>query len=1164
MILAPEKPIPIELTDYGFHEILNDKIRYSKVFPTVNGKYISFMECPKFYTSYLSLYLYGEGFDDLLINTESEVICNLIKKLNKGYYPIYSYEDIVKKINRWAKSNKSDNRTMKMHAYCAIGFLQQYEYPNRTKTHKKMPILIYDTDGKLVSNENSVFLRDRNSNITNPPSFAQIRFMHPDMRSSFEEITKLSGRNLAIKLNSYGVKEYNTARIIEKMNSVIKRRLDQGKLVKAVQFCESEIKWIWNNKQILESSGEKVRIYFITRNGAVKISDELYIGKEYGSQVCDNLFEGLFEDKFVDDIRKYINAKDISITEILSFLETLGLDRFPKKKTKKIHPDISYKYKVLENLHFPFTLEGDVFKDLNDLSKRIFSFTAEVTIIDELDDILKNCETQYIVEWIKVDPILSQILYTKKEISNSKIEIKWDMKQIFRTLPLDKVYAYVYWQFETTPWIKIGEQRFNMVDCILSKIDSLLEPVLVEPDVDFYIKDIEGSKSRTKAEYEYILSKLGIETDFADLPAKKIYSVLNLLPERRDSENITKRFYLSLAKSDRIITDEELSCQAYIEYMENGQVLCNTGYQKIKESWYLDGKNICDKIANTYNLIEIPKRQNSSRIKRLLGVEKLILKGEVIGNPEMHPENHMFQRDFNSYKPMAFCYRLDNATKDETRRFSQLGIILCTGLRANYTGKEIELDDYDFILRDTKTFYLKIPDTIKSLDEMKRNVSFCAAIANVICSFIDVSESFASFRELYGASDYSRKELLHQIFEDDTILNRAKDELNYSDDTKEEFVRIISERSGKSYLEVAKYAADIDFDNLTAISNAKPIIRCFRYFEIEIEEYNASQPSTPIDLYHYYLSVFSNLMPKYEHIYKLHHYHRLKGKGIDEKKKLVELFLNYEFVNPRIRNDVNYNCEEELIKQLGVKKNLEDIDLVTLYNSNCSGWKSNLKSTYYIDEFLSIPANMSLMYYAEFDELNKAYEILLASKGNDEEGIEGNNDIVIEPAIIRPNTTPLHQDVSKNGKSGKRRTGFTPPKNHERIGFKGEKYVYEMLNKHYLTTKWVSENAKVAEVNPEGQAGLGYDIEYIGEEGERRYVEVKASNANDLVFYLSDNEYDFAIKHTSEYAIYFVSEVFSKNPKILILDNVFIGNEFNLSNYAIDTKREYKISANIT
>ena len=127
-----------------------------------------------------------------------------------------------------------------------------------------------------------------------------------------------------------------------------------------------------------------------------------------------------------------------------------------------------------------------------------------------------------------------------------------------------------------------------------------------------------------------------------------------------------------------------------------------------------------------------------------------------------------------------------------------------------------------------------------------------------------------------------------------------------------------------------------------------------------------------------------------------------------------------------------------------------------------------------------------------------------------------------------------------------------------------EKYVYEMLKKQYPSIKWASENAKVAEINPEGRAGLGYDIEYIDENGNRRFVEVKASKTSDIVFYMSDNEFDFAIKHITEYIIYFVTEVFSKKPKILLLDNVFKGNDFNSDNYALDTTKEYKVMATFT
>lgn len=1164
LVLAPQRQVTKELSDYRFDEMLLEEIRHSKVFPTVNDQYIEFERKPKFYTSQLSLFLEGEGFDDLLINTENKVICSLIKRLNNGYYPIYDFDELVKKINKWSKSHVADMNSMEKHVYCAIGLLD--DYFREMKTQKKMPLLIFDTEGNLVSNEKSIFLRDRNANISTPPNFAQIKFMHPDMRSLFEQITKvggrkLDGRGLSIKLGTFGVKEYNTPRIIEKMNTVIKKNLDNGKVSRAVGFCELEMKWMWNNRQLLESAGEKIKIYFLTRNGEVKLSDHLYIGKEYGNQVCENLFKGLYVNKFVADIRKHIDTKESTNQEIINFLQTLGLDIYPKQRTKTVRVDKDYKRKLFGLLYFPYNLEGTVFKNLDDMVRRVNNIIAEVTVIEELEDILRNCHTQHIIEWIKADSSLMQILYTKNEIRDSKIKVIWDLKQYHRNLPVDKIYAYIYWVFECIPWIEVGDKRYKVSECIMSKIGRVLQPLLIEPELDVYITNIEGSKSRIRSYYQYMLGNLGIVNDFSELPIKKIYEVLSILPERNDCEAIAKRFYAALIKSDRIIIDEELDCDSYNSFMKSGKVLCNTGYQSIQDSWYLDGKSICDKIANTYNLIEISKRQNSGKIKRLLGVKKLLLKGEVVGKPEIHSENTIFQQDFKIYKTMAFCYRIDNATKDEAKRFADLEIILCIDLSAKYTEKVIELDDYDFILKDTKTFYLKVPKALRTLDEMKQNVSFAAAIANVLCSFIDVTESFAAFRELFGVNNQSRRELIHQVFEDDEILDRAKHELNYSEDTRDEFIRIVSKCTGYEIKEIEEVAKDIDFNNISAIYNTKPIISCFKKMGLDVENYNAESPSTQIDLYNYYQAELVKLRPQYENSYKIHQYYRLKVRGLEEKKKLVELFLSYEYIQVKIINSIHYDCEKELISRLGIDKDLEDIDLISLYNKNCTMWKKGLQNSTFVDEFLNNSSNMSYIYFGEFDELTKIYNEFVVSQVAFEEELENDDDI--KPEIVYPNTSPTSHEARNDGKKGKKSTGFTGSRNLERIGLKGEKKVYDILKKQYPSARWVSENAKIMEVNPEGRAGLGYDIEYTDENGGRIYIEVKTSKTNEIVFYMSENEFDFAQKHDSEYKIYYVSEVCSKQPKIFVLENVFDNNHFNYEKYALDTKKEYKIMASL-
>ena len=142
--------------------------------------------------------------------------------------------------------------------------------------------------------------------------------------------------------------------------------------------------------------------------------------------------------------------------------------------------------------------------------------------------------------------------------------------------------------------------------------------------MDVYIKDIDGSKSKIRSEYEYILGKLGVESDFADLFFEKLYRLLMVLPEVNSDGTIAKRIYAALARTERDFSDDDLACQAYKEFMISGKVYCNTGYQRVADAWYFDGKNVCEKIANTYNLIEIPKRQNSTRIKRMLGVKKVV------------------------------------------------------------------------------------------------------------------------------------------------------------------------------------------------------------------------------------------------------------------------------------------------------------------------------------------------------------------------------------------------------------------------------------------------------------------------------------------------------------------------------------------------------------
>ena len=90
-----------------------------------------------------------------------------------------------------------------------------------------------------------MFLREEESNMTSPPAFANIRFMHPKMKSALEEKLSLKGRSLAEKLRSMGVREYNTSQIIDKLNSSIRTNIAKGHVERANRYASECILWIW-------------------------------------------------------------------------------------------------------------------------------------------------------------------------------------------------------------------------------------------------------------------------------------------------------------------------------------------------------------------------------------------------------------------------------------------------------------------------------------------------------------------------------------------------------------------------------------------------------------------------------------------------------------------------------------------------------------------------------------------------------------------------------------------------------------------------------------------------------------------------------------------------------------------------------------------------------
>jgi hypothetical protein len=148
--------------------------------------------------------------------------------------------------------------------------------------------------------------------------------------------------------------------------------------------------------------------------------------------------------------------------------------------------------------------------------------------------------------------------------------------------------------------------------------------------------------------------------------------------------------------------------------------------------------------------------------------------------------------------------------------------------------------------------------------------------------------------------------------------------------------------------------------------------------------------------------------------------------------------------------------------------------------------------------------------------------------------------------IATHNTAAATTSGGNSGGAGGRFDGGANEKQKQLIGLVGEMVVYEKLSAVHKNVTWVSRNAaKVFKAhpgyNPDGTDKLGYDIEYIAEDGNKMFVEVKSRSDNHDAFEITKYEIDKARHDKDSYKILMVTYTLDNSRrKIRDLGNVFM------------------------
>lgn len=389
-------------------------------------------------------------------------------------------------------------------------------------------------------------------------------------------------------------------------------------------------------------------------------------------------------------------------------------------------------------------------------------------------------------------------------------------------------------------------------------------------------------------------------------------------------------------------------------------------------------------------------------------------------------------------------------------------------------------------------------------------------------------------------------------------------------------IKNISELLESDEIHVQKFQSEFNFQQTSNSANISLLSGLFNLLSLTLDDLNKNL-FPKIDFRDFYDKKLMNLKNKFEKNFNaiLHGY--LSNQESDEQTNYQDYLDNYkrylEFPVPL--NTLDLSIENHFLELLNTEftflqftkgdllKDYEAFNPVSLYSTNYGLLKSKLTSVEFtidnLESFLTENKRRSLLYFNEVDFLADNFKKWIKQHAErnkptaDEEDLEEflsefSNQIGsdIEEVSTNEVETPISGSGGSGGGSGRRFDGGANDQNKKLIGLVAEMVVYEKLKTLYDNVNWVSKLAsKVHKThpgyNPEGQDGLGYDIEYFDEEGNKYFVEVKGKVDNYDTFEISRNEVEKAHREKEFYKIIFVTQTMNNSQRrIRDLGNLFM------------------------
>ena len=1192
------------ISDLKFKESLIEAIRVNSLFPTIRNEYIKYEQKPIVYKNPYSKILPADIFSHLTIWSDEEKLHEMITVI--GSY-IYNIEWLFQQL-----TSISPKMSLEARAKCIKYLVEDSNAEIANASASGKPQLLLDDKGAIVDFSEQIFLSPENETF-NVPDYVKVKFLNKELcKQLCWEFNITKPQDLADKLGCFGVAEYNFETILAEYIKTTEELLHQSK--------ENKKKLISNLVAFLYAAFERkisipTSVPLLNRYGNMASSGELYLGKDYGGLITENLFKKSNKKVFVAK-PEIIGLQGRSLEDAARFLKWIGVAEFPRKRlvTSIIVPE-EYRNFIYQRLAYPTKIaEVDLYSYEDYMARRGYSDLFDLEDCKELNTILETSDFEDIIQWFLNDDELLKIIKNGVEQNNrSRVQVNIKAKKYYQVLEAKRIQSYILWQIQNIPWVTaVSGRRVKPGICCLSKtLGPELSPIIEIPEINFIKKGRNQTVSRD--DVENLLLKLGVANDIGDFSAESIYSILLELPKADPEGKRAKILYKQIVENKTLLKQDKQN-KCYKTFISQGQVYAKNGATKgfypVNNVYYVDNRTFCQQIIDQFPVVELERRSGKDKVKNILGISSLErITFELLSPPTFHALNAEFMAEFQEFKPYIYAFRISKDRKRaELEKLKSTTISLCSDISARYIHEgeqhDLEMQPYEYIFSGKdSTVFLKIENgKHMCIEDMKSDFQFCEAIAEIMTGILKVEEYRKDFRELYGKSISRRNETLRSDLDDEklVILGESKHLLGIITDPRRVFWDIVL-KTAKPQLKIKDFASEealfefvmqkldvdrklidemsghFDFEDYNSSVNYDYVIRLFHEVRIDLEQFN-HYTTNRIDLTAYFRGELNTLKLQNLSAVSSVLYDRLKVESQDKKEQFGSLLDSYKLYDAfSIPNSVRFNPWLEYSQML-----MDEFDIAadalntTVHYDFKSLFTQNMKSLQvavaekrmqdkWLEEFCSKTENKSLLYFAETDYLLSAYEVVVL--GKQASGIDQNIDELSITLNGEKVATSSYEDLfnimtrttlvdilnvgtnkpilpnATSAKPSKQRIGNVALHNKktEDIGFIGESYVYLKLIDKYgkENVEWVSEYAKKAKENENGNDGYGYDIRYQDEKGIFRFAEIKSSTDNQFIFHISKQEVLFGEKNCDTYEIIFVANALEMSRSAFRVPRVF-------------------------